>query len=61
METIMWLSSNEDYMSSDEEIVIDKKENEHEINNILDGNEIFLEPRVGMMFNSEEEVRAYYT
>ena len=60
-------------MSSDEEIVIDKKENEqkseiekieeneHEINNILDGNEIFLEPGVGMMFNSEKEVRAYYT
>ena len=60
-------------MSSDEEIVIDKKENEqkseiekieeneHEINNILDGNEIFLESGVGMMFNSEKEVRAYYT
>ena len=41
---------------------IDKiEENEHEINNILDGNEIFLEPRVGMMFNSEKEVKAYYT
>ena len=63
---------NEDYMSSNEEIVTDKEENEqkleiekieekeHEINKILDGNEIILEPKVGMMFNSEEEVRAYY-
>ncbi|KAK4597375.1 hypothetical protein RGQ29_015069 [Quercus rubra] len=59
-------------MSSDEEIVIDEEENEqkleiekteekeHEINKILDENEIVLEPKVGMMFNSKEEVRAYY-
>ena len=59
-------------MSLGEEIFIDKEENEqkleiekieekeHEINKILDGNEIILEPKVGMMFNSEE-VRAYYT
>ncbi|XP_030941786.1 uncharacterized protein LOC115966761 [Quercus lobata] len=63
---------NEDYISSNEEIVIDEEENEqkleiemieekkHEINKILDENEIILEPKVGMMFNSEEEVRAYY-
>nr|POF18462.1 hypothetical protein CFP56_62231 [Quercus suber] len=49
--------NNEDYMSSDEEIVIDEQENEqkleiekieekkHEINNILDENEIVLEPK----------------
>ena len=67
------MSDNEDYMSLDEEIVIDEEENEqkleiekieekvHEINKILDENEIVLEPKVGMMFNSEEEVRAYYT
>ena len=67
------MSDNEDYMSSDEEIVIDEEENEqkleiekieekkHEINKILNENEIVLEPKVGMMFNSEEEVRAYYT
>ena len=60
-------------MSLDEEIVIDEEENEqkleiekieekvHEINKILDENEIVLEPKVGMMFNLEEEVRAYYT
>nr|POF08942.1 hypothetical protein CFP56_22815 [Quercus suber] len=48
---------NEDYMSSDEEIVIDEEENEqkleiekieekkHEINKILDENEIVLEPK----------------
>ena len=59
-------------MSLGEEIFIDKEENEqkleiekieekeHEINKILDGNEIILEPKVGMMFNLEE-VRAYYT
>ena len=69
----MRLSDNEDHMSSDEEIFIDEKENEqkleiekieekkHEINKILDENELVLEPKVGMMFNSEEEVRAYYT
>ena len=69
----MSLSDNEDYISSDEEIVIDEEENEqkleiemieekkHEINKILDENEIILEPKVGMMFNSEVEVRAYYT
>ena len=69
----MWLSDNEDYMSLDEEIVIDEEENVqkleiekieekvHEINKILDENEIVLEPKVGMMFNLEEEVRAYYT
>ncbi|KAK7826596.1 hypothetical protein CFP56_032068 [Quercus suber] len=36
------------------------EEKKHEINKILDENEIVLEPKVGMMFNSEEEVRAYY-
>ena len=65
METIIWLSDNEDRLSSDEEIVIDKEENEqklktdnleekeHEINKTLDGNEIVLEPKVRIMFNSE--------
>ena len=65
METIIWLLDNEDRLSSDEEIVIDKEENEqklktdnieekeHEINKTLDGNEIVLEPKVRIMFNSE--------
>ena len=65
METIIWLSDNEDRLSSDEKIVIDKEENEqklktdnleekkHEINKTLDGNEIVLEPKVRIMFNSE--------
>ncbi|KAK9996612.1 hypothetical protein SO802_021298 [Lithocarpus litseifolius] len=57
----------------DEEIVINEEENEqkleiekieekkHEINKILDENEIVLEPKVGMMLNLEAEVRAYHT
>jgi len=59
------LSDNEDGLSSDEEIVIGKEENEqkleienleeneHEIKKTLDGNEIVLKPKVRMMFNSE--------
>ena len=59
------MSDNEDRLSSDEKIVIDKEENEqklktdnleekkHEINKTLDGNEIVLEPKVRIMFNSE--------
>jgi hypothetical protein len=67
------LSDNEDTTSSDEEIVSNKEENEQElevkkneeneseIEELLNENQIAEEPKVGMMFNSEEGVRAYYT
>ena len=73
----MSLLDNEDIMSSyeeiDEEIVSNKEENEqelkvekneeneNEIEELLNENQIAEEPKVGMMFNSEENVKAYYT
>uniref|UniRef100_A0A2N9HUL5 FAR1 domain-containing protein n=1 Tax=Fagus sylvatica TaxID=28930 RepID=A0A2N9HUL5_FAGSY len=66
-------SDNEDTTSSDEEIVSNKEENEQElevkkneenenkIEELLNENQIAEEPKVRMMFNSEEGVRAYYT
>ena len=67
------MSDKEDTTSSDEEIVSNKEENEQElevekneeneidIEELLNENQIAEEPKVGMMFNLEEDVRAYYT
>jgi hypothetical protein len=67
------LSNNEDTTSLDEEIVSNKdeneqeleveknEENENEIEKLLNENQIVEEPKVGMVFNSKEDVRAYYT
>jgi hypothetical protein len=41
--------------------VENNEENENEIEELLNENQITEEPKVGMMFNSEEDVRAYYT